>query len=112
MSPHARAARSSHDERLSALDLDRAPLTIAWEITRACADACALRSADPVAIYRRSPLFRSLRDPSALKGKCGRCEFREVCGGSRARAYAVMGDHLASDPSCPYVPREALAASG
>lgn len=63
-----------------------------------------VRSADPVAIYRSSSLFRQLRDPRALRGKCGRCEFKEVCGGSRARAYAVTGDYLAADPSCPYVP--------
>ena len=55
-------------------------------------------------IYRSSPLFRSLRDPQALKGKCGRCEFREVCGGSRARAYALTGDYQADDPSCVYEP--------
>lgn len=58
-----------------------------------------------VGLYRDSPLFRDLRDPSALGGKCGRCEFREVCGGSRARAYAVSADHLGPDPSCPYQPR-------
>lgn len=63
-----------------------------------------VRSEDPVTLYRESPLFRELRDPEALKGKCGRCEFREVCGGSRARAFAVTGDYLASDASCPYVP--------
>jgi AdoMet-dependent heme synthase len=63
-----------------------------------------VRSRNPVEIYRRSPLFRQLRDPDALKGKCGRCEFRELCGGSRARAYALTGDPLASDPSCPYKP--------
>lgn len=63
-----------------------------------------VRDQDPVALYREAPLFRRLRDPGALKGKCGRCEFREVCGGSRARAYGVTGDHLASDPSCPYQP--------
>jgi AdoMet-dependent heme synthase len=63
-----------------------------------------VREEDPVAIYRDSPLFRELRDPEALKGKCARCEFREICGGSRARAYAVTGDHLESDPSCPYQP--------
>lgn len=56
------------------------------------------------AIYRDSALFRGLRDPSRLKGACGACEFRAVCGGSRARAYAVTGDYLAADPSCPYVP--------
>ena len=55
-------------------------------------------------IYRHSTLFRDLRDPAALKGRCGRCEFREVCGGSRARAYALTGDYLAEDPSCAYRP--------
>jgi radical SAM protein len=63
-----------------------------------------VRERDPVALYRDSALFRELRDPAALKGKCGRCEFHEVCGGSRARAYGVTGDHLAADPSCPYQP--------
>ena len=63
-----------------------------------------VRDDDPVALYRNSPLFRELRDPTALKGKCGRCEFREVCGGSRARAYGGTGDHLAADPNCPYQP--------
>jgi radical SAM protein len=63
-----------------------------------------VRSEDPVALYRESPLFRQLRDPELLKGKCGRCGFRDVCGGSRARAYAVTGDYLASDPSCSYLP--------
>lgn len=55
-------------------------------------------------IYRSSPLFTDLRDPSLLKGKCGACEFNVVCGGSRARAYAVLGDYLESDPSCAYQP--------
>jgi radical SAM protein len=55
-------------------------------------------------IYRHSSLFRDLRDPARLKGKCGGCEFRQVCGGSRARAYAVTGDYLAPDPSCVYEP--------
>jgi radical SAM protein len=63
-----------------------------------------VRHRSPVEIYRCSPLFRRLRDPEALRGKCGRCDFREVCGGSRARAYAVSGDHLGSDPSCAYRP--------
>jgi AdoMet-dependent heme synthase len=63
-----------------------------------------VRDRDPVAIYRDAPVFRELRDPTALKGKCGRCEYREVCGGSRARAYGVTGDYLAADPSCPYEP--------
>jgi radical SAM protein len=55
-------------------------------------------------IYRDSPLFRDLRDYTLLKGKCGTCDFREVCGGSRARAYAVTGDYLESDPYCVYQP--------
>jgi radical SAM protein len=58
-------------------------------------------------IYRDSELFQRLRDPSLLKGKCGRCEFREVCGGSRARAYGVTGDYLEADPSCAYEPAAA-----
>jgi radical SAM protein with 4Fe4S-binding SPASM domain len=63
-----------------------------------------VRREDPVAIYRGHPLFVALRDPDALKGKCGRCPFRAICGGSRARAYAVTGDPLESDPLCPYLP--------
>ncbi len=56
-------------------------------------------------VYRDSPLFRALRDPTQLKGKCGACEFASVCGGSRARAYAMTHDPLESDPFCAYVPR-------
>jgi AdoMet-dependent heme synthase len=55
-------------------------------------------------VYRNDPLFRALRDPQQLRGKCGACEFRAICGGSRARAFAVYGDPLESDPSCAYVP--------
>jgi len=63
-------------------------------------------------IYRESPLFRALRDPSRLEGKCGRCEFREVCGGSRARAFAFTGNPFAADPSCPYEPAASADARG
>lgn len=56
-------------------------------------------------IYRASPLFRDLRDPARLRGRCGVCEFRPVCGGSRARAYAVTGDMFAEEPCCVYQPR-------
>ncbi len=56
-------------------------------------------------IYRESPLFQALRDVDRLKGKCGLCAFRSICGGSRARAYAATGDPLESDPLCPYQPR-------
>ena len=55
-------------------------------------------------IYRESQLFRDLRNPDLLKGKCGACEFREVCGGSRARAYGLTGDLFAPDPACAYTP--------
>jgi radical SAM protein len=63
-----------------------------------------VRRDDVVTVYRDHPLFRSLRDPDALSGKCGVCEFRAVCGGQRGRAYAVTGDPLASDPACAYRP--------
>jgi len=62
------------------------------------------------AAYRTSPLFRSLRDPSRLKGKCGVCEFREICGGSRARAFALTGDALAEEPCCTYQPKSLARA--
>lgn len=55
-------------------------------------------------IYRWSPLFQNLRDRSLLRGNCGLCEYRDLCGGSRARAYAVFGDYLATDPSCAWTP--------
>lgn len=63
-----------------------------------------VRERSLVELYREAPLFRELRDPSLLRGKCGRCPFRDVCGGSRARAYALTGDYLAADPSCVYQP--------
>lgn len=63
------------------------------------------------AVYRDHPLFRSLRDPDRLGGKCGVCEFRRVCGGSRARAFATTGDPLAEDPACVHVPKLARGAS-
>jgi len=54
-------------------------------------------------IYRSSHLFKTLRDPEALGGKCGLCEYKKLCGGSRARAYAETGDYTAEDPGCTYV---------
>ena len=56
-------------------------------------------------IYRNSPLFRSLRDSKNLEGKCGVCEYREICGGSRARSYAMTGDLFAEEPCCVYEPK-------
>jgi radical SAM protein len=63
-----------------------------------------VRTAHPVALYRQAPLFERLRNPSALRGRCGRCEFRLICGGSRARAYAAGGDALGEDPLCAWEP--------
>ncbi len=56
-------------------------------------------------IYRESTLFQRLRNPDRLGGKCGACEFRHICGGSRARAYAMTGDPMAEEPCCSYVPK-------
>lgn len=63
-----------------------------------------VRETSIVTIYRESPVFTSLRDPAQFKGRCGRCEYGRICGGSRARAFAWTGDPLEADPLCPYVP--------
>ncbi|UCF20151.1 MAG: TIGR04053 family radical SAM/SPASM domain-containing protein [Gemmatimonadota bacterium] len=57
-------------------------------------------------IYRTSPYLEELRNMDLLKGKCGRCEFRWLCGGSRARAYGMTGDPMESDPFCAYEPAD------
>ncbi len=57
-----------------------------------------------VDVYRDADLFERLRDRSELTGKCGACEFKHVCGGSRSRAFATTGDPFAADPLCSYVP--------
>jgi MoaA/NifB/PqqE/SkfB family radical SAM enzyme len=48
--------------------------------------------------------YRSLRDLEQLKGRCRRCEFRPVCGGSRSHAFGVTGDLLEEEPWCTYQP--------
>lgn len=63
----------------------------------------SVRKGRLVDIYRGSPLLRRLR-AAEFRGRCGTCEFREVCGGSRARAFAYYGDPLAEDPACAYRP--------
>ena len=55
-------------------------------------------------IYQESNLFKSLRNKDELKGRCGACEYRYVCGGSRSRAFATAGDYLAEEPFCSYQP--------
>ncbi|OGW27487.1 MAG: radical SAM/SPASM domain-containing protein [Nitrospirae bacterium GWC2_42_7] len=57
-------------------------------------------------IWENSELFKDLRDFKKYKGKCGACEFVNVCGGCRARAYSVYGDYLAEEPFCSFVPRK------
>ena len=58
-----------------------------------------------VDIYQNSPLLQSLRDGNLLKGKCGSCEYRSICGGSRARAFQLTRDPLAAEPDCIYIPK-------
>jgi AdoMet-dependent heme synthase len=64
----------------------------------------SVRQDDVVEVYRASALFEQLRNPAAFGGRCGRCEFQWVCGGSRARAFAASGDPLGEDPLCVYEP--------
>jgi AdoMet-dependent heme synthase len=64
-----------------------------------------VRSESLTRLYRENPLFRSLRDESQLLGKCGRCEYKQICGGSRARAYAMTENIFAEEPCCSYQPR-------
>jgi len=63
-----------------------------------------VRTHDLLEVYQQHPLFRTLRNPQALKGKCGLCAFNVICGGSRSRAFAMTGDFLAADPWCIYQP--------
>jgi AdoMet-dependent heme synthase len=62
-------------------------------------------------VYRNSDLFLTLRDTRKRHGKCGICEYRNICGGSRSRAYALTGDFLAEDPRCIYQPHLADAVT-
>jgi len=63
-----------------------------------------VRTDDLAELYRMHPIFRKLRDDDALGGKCGKCEFRHVCGGSRSRAYGCGQDMMAAEPLCNYIP--------
>ena len=60
-------------------------------------------------IYRNSPLFRRVRDSKNLEGKCGICEYREICGGSRARSFAMKSDLFAEEPCCVYEPKREVS---
>jgi AdoMet-dependent heme synthase len=70
------------------------------------AKAGNVRTHDIVTVYRHNPIFKALRDPKQLKGKCAVCEYQPVCGGSRARAYAVTGDYLEAEPYCAHIPKK------
>ena len=63
-----------------------------------------VRTDDLATIYREHPLFVQLRNDDALGGKCGKCEYRKLCGGSRARAYGSNGDMMSAEPLCNYIP--------
>jgi len=63
-----------------------------------------VRKTSLVDIYRDSPIMRELREYKKLKGKCGWCDFQDVCGGSRSRSFGLTGDYLASEPYCSYFP--------
>jgi radical SAM protein len=63
-----------------------------------------VRSESLANIYQNSPVFLRVRDYSLIKGKCGVCEFKNICGGSRSRAHAITGDSMRSDPYCVYQP--------
>jgi len=64
-----------------------------------------IRTKSLVAVYRENPVLKKIR-AAEFKGRCGVCEFRDICGGSRARAYTVNIDPLGEDPACPYTPGE------
>ncbi len=63
-----------------------------------------VRTDDLATLYRTHPIFVQLRDDDALGGKCGKCEYRKLCGGSRARAFGTCGDMMAAEPLCNYIP--------
>jgi MoaA/NifB/PqqE/SkfB family radical SAM enzyme len=119
----------SLNDRICWMSSHERPLRVYWEVTRACDLACRHCRAtavpggrpprafdqrgarwkraggDVLEIYRTAPLFRLLRDVDAFAGRCGACEYRAACGGSRARAYATTGNPLSEDPLCVYAPR-------
>ncbi len=63
-----------------------------------------VRTDDLATLYRTHPIFVQLRNDDALGGKCGKCEYRKLCGGSRARAFGTCGDMMAAEPLCNYIP--------
>jgi MoaA/NifB/PqqE/SkfB family radical SAM enzyme len=95
---------------LNAVDFAQAPFLVIWETTQACLACKHCRaSARP---FREAPLFRRLRNPELLKGRCGQCEVRGICAGSRSRARALTGDAFATDPWCTYSPGRTMSTPG
>lgn len=72
-------------------------------------DCGNVRQQDVVEVYRSHPVFKDLRNYEKLKGKCGICDYRDLCGGQRGRAYGVTGDYMETDPACAYKPAGDLA---
>jgi radical SAM protein with 4Fe4S-binding SPASM domain len=68
-------------------------------------EAGNIRSQPFQEIWESAPLFQELRNPDLLGGKCGLCEFKNLCSGCRARAYGMTADYLAEEPFCTYEPR-------
>ncbi len=64
-----------------------------------------VRTDDVIDVYRNAQVFKDLRSPEKYRGKCGVCEYRDLCGGQRGRAYSITGDYLESDPACAYLPK-------
>jgi radical SAM protein len=69
-----------------------------------------IRTGSLTEVYRHHPVFRELREADLLKGKCGICEYRDICGGSRARSFAMTGDYLAEEPFCAYEPERKIGS--
>jgi radical SAM protein with 4Fe4S-binding SPASM domain len=63
-----------------------------------------VKDANLVEMYREAPLFRQLHDPTQFEDRCGVCDYRTLCGGSRSRAFSATGNPLASDPLCLFDP--------
>jgi AdoMet-dependent heme synthase len=64
-----------------------------------------VRQQSVVDVYRNAPIFRSLHDPTTFEGRCGKCQYHALCGGSRSRAFEATGNPLESDPFCTHEPK-------
>lgn len=64
-----------------------------------------IKNKDFLDIWTNSEIFKKIRNPNNYSGKCGVCEFKFICGGCRARAYAATGDYLSEEPFCLYIPK-------